>query len=465
MYNAIILSAGKGSRMKADQPKGSFRILYRPMVIYSIDALQKAGVEDINIVVGYKKEVIEEITQGFNCNYREQKELNGTAKAVETCKDLLENKEGTTIILPVDMPLVNERLIESIMEYHEKSDNDLTVLSTKIDNPFGYGRIIRSNVGTFECIKEELDCTPEEKFVNEINSGVYCVNTKLLFKALSKVKNNNKKGEYYLTDIVSIMKADGYKAGAYMYDRPEETLGVNDLNTLSYAESILRKKINSELMANGTYIINPDTVTIGPDVIVGRDVVIEPNTYIYGSSTIGDGSRIGPNSEVFNSKIENDCWIRHSIVFDSYIDSFSTVGPFAHIRMNSHIGPNNKVGNFVEVKNSVTGSDTKASHLGYIGDSDFGKNINFGCGCITCNYDGKNKWRTTVGDNVFIGSNSNLIAPIKVEDNAFIAAGSTLNKNVPEGAFAIARPFQVTKDNYAHRLREKAFEKSKKKKD
>lgn len=461
MKYAILLAAGKGTRMKTDLPKGAFPVNDRPMIIYSIEALQNSHFDKINVVVGHKKEILMDILTGFNCDFSEQTELNGTAKAVESSKGTLEGLEGNTLILPVDMPLVTSNLINELVNYHEENKNDLTVLSTKIDNPFSYGRIIRDENGDFLAIKEELDTTLDEKKINEINSGVYVVDNKLLFKALSKVNNNNNKQEYYLTDIVSILKGEGKKVQAYIYSNSIETTGVNDLYTKSIVEKEIRNRINKELMLNGVNIINPDTVTIGSDVIIGQNCTIEPNTHITGGTVIGSGSRIGPNTELINATIGENVWIRHSIVSDSSVGNNTTVGPFSHLRNKTHIGEKNRVGNFVEFKNTTTGFNTKASHLSYLGDSNVGSSVNFGCGCITVNYDGKNKWHTEIGDNVFVGSNSNLIAPIKIEKDSFIAAGSTINKNVPEGALAIAREYQVTKPDYAQILRKRAELKSK----
>ena len=456
MNNAIILSAGKGSRMKSELPKGAFRVLYRPMVVYSVVALREAGFDKINVVVGHKKEIIEDILQGFNCVFSEQKVLNGTAKAVESAKENLENEDGNTVILPVDMPLITKNLLQELSLFHEQSGNDLTVLSSIVDNPYSYGRIVRDKYGNFTAIKEELEASEEEKKIKEVNSGVYMVNNKLLFKALAKVKNDNKKGEYYLTDIVSILKKEKYKVGSFVYKEADEITGVNDLKTLAHAETILRRRINEDLMDQGIYIVNPDTVTIGPDVIIEHDVTILPNTYIYGLSKIGQGSLIGPNSELINAVIHKNASVAHSIVRDSEVMDNAIVGPFAHIRNHTVVGENSLVGNYVEVKNTVIDENTKAAHLAYIGDATIGKNVNFGCGCVTVNYDGKKKWKTKIGDDAFIGASSNLIAPIEIERGAIIAAGSTISKNVPEGAMAIARPTQLNKENYASLIKEKA---------
>lgn len=464
MNNAIILSAGKGTRMKSELPKGAFRVLYRPMVVYPVVALKEAGFDKINVVVGHKKEIIEDILQGFDCVFSVQEVLNGTAKAVESAKENLINEDGNTVILPVDMPLITKNLLLELVSYHEESGNDLTVLSSLVDNPFSYGRIVRDRYGNFTSIKEEIEASPEEKLIKEVNSGVYIVNNKLLFEALSKVKNDNKKGEYYLTDIVSILKASKHKVGAYRYMESSEITGVNDLKTLAYAESILRRRINEDLMDQGIYIINPETVTIGPDVIIEHDVTIEPNTYIYGISKIGQGSHIGPNSELNNAIIHKNVNVTHSIVRDSEVLDNAIVGPFAHIRNHTLVGESSLVGNYVEAKNTTIGKNTKAAHLAYMGDATIGNNVNFGCGCVTVNYDGKTKWKTTIGDDAFIGSSSNLIAPINIAQGAFIAAGSTISKNVPEGAMAIARPTQLNKENYAAVIKEKAETRSKNKK-
>ena len=455
MNNAIILSAGKGSRMKSELPKGAFKVLYRPMVVYSVVALKEAGFNKINVVVGHKKEVIEDILQGFDCVFSVQEVLNGTAKAVESAKDNLINEDGNTVILPVDMPLITKNLLQELSSYHEESGNDLTVLSSIVDNPFSYGRIVRDKFGNFIAIKEELEANEEEKKIKEVNSGVYMVNNKLLFKALAQVKNNNKKGEYYLTDIVSILKSLKYKVGSFIYKEADEITGVNDLKTLAHAETILRRRINEDLMDQGIYIVNPDTVTIGPDVIIEHDVTILPNTYIYGRSKIGQGSKIGPNSELINAEIHKNASVAHSIVRDSIVMDNAIVGPFAHIRNHTVVGVNGLVGNYVEVKNTIIGENTKAAHLAYIGDAEIGKDVNFGCGSITVNYDGTKKWKTTIGDNAFIGASSNLIAPLEIERGAMIAAGSTISKNVPEGAMAIARPTQQNTEDYATLIKQK----------
>lgn len=460
MRNAIVLSAGKGTRMHSELPKGAFIVIDKPMVAHAVDMLKKSSIDNIVVVVGHLKEVIYDLLKDEGVEFATQEIQNGTASAAMTAKELLEDKEGDTLIIPADMPLISSELVEELYKVHTERKNDLTVLSAFLDNPFAYGRIVRDKNGKFLKITEEVDANEEEKKIKEINSGLILCNNSLLFKELSKIKNNNKKGEYYLTDIVEIMIKDSYKVDAYPTKDSVDIIGVNDRYSLSVAEKTLSDRIKKNLMLNGTTIRFPETVMIGEDVAIGSDVTIEPNTIIYGFTKIGDNSVIGPNTEIDSSIIGSNTRVRMSLISNSSVGSNTTVGPFAHLRDGANVGDYNRVGNFVEFKNSNTGTNTKASHLAYIGDAEIGSNVNFGCGAITVNYDGKNKWKTVVKDNAFIGSNSNLIAPIEIEENAYIACGSTVNQNVPEGALVIARARQVTKEGYAEKIRKRALEKS-----
>lgn len=447
---AIVLAAGKGTRMKTELPKCAFPILKKPMINYIIENIEKSVVDEIICVVGYKKEIIKELLDG-NVKYANQDEQLGTGHAVLMTKELLENKEGSTIILLGDMPLIDYKLINKVISYHSDKKNDLTVVTTEFNNPKGYGRIIRNEYGNIDSIVEHKDCTKEQKRIKEINTGIYIVNNKLLFDAVDKIDVNKRKGEYYLTDIVGIMR-DDYKVDAFvLWDSPK-VMGVNDLFTISIAEKHLREYINKYHMLNGVSIINPETVTIGQGVEIGENVTINPNTFITGESVIEKDSVIGPNTEIHSSVIHKNVTVKHSIVYDSEVFENTTIGPFAHLRNKAIIGKNNRIGNFVEVKNSKTGNGTKAAHLAYIGDAITGQNVNFGCGSITVNYDGVDKHQTIIGDDVFIGCNTNLVAPLKVGNRVFIAAGSTVTKDIPEGAFAIARNKQINKADYAKHL-------------
>jgi len=445
---AIVLAAGKGTRMKTELPKCAYPLLKKPMIAYIVENLKNTGLlDELIVVVGHKKEIMIEILNS-TVSYAYQEEQLGTGHAVMMAKDLIKDIEGYTIILPGDMPLIDETVIKEAITAHIKSMNDLTLVSTIVDDPSGYGRIIRNGKNSLDSIIEENEATDEQKTLNEINTGIYIIRNDMLFGSLDKIGNENSKGEYYLTDIVKIMKSANAKIGTYILKNSYKAMGVNDLYALSIAEGKLRHDINKELMLKGVAMINPETITIGHNVVIEENVTIHPNTYITGNCIIRKGAQIGPNTEIHNSCIGEHVICKHSLVFNSTIEHDTTVGPFAHLRDGAHIGPKNRIGNFVEIKKSTTGENTKASHLAYIGDAQIGKDVNFGCGAITVNYDGTNKYKTIIGDNVFVGCNVNLIAPIEVSDDSFIAAGSTLNKNVPKGALAIARAYQVNKENY-----------------
>ena len=447
---AIILAAGKGTRMRTELPKCAYPILKKPMIEYILEEVEQSLIDETTLVVGHRKEVFYDML-GERVEYVTQEEQLGTGHAVKVAKKAMAKKSGQTIILLGDMPLVDHRVINKVINYHRDRKHDLTVLTTKFENPKGYGRIIRSESGVIEAIIEHNDCTKEQKQIKEINTGIYVVNNQLLFEAVDKIKVNERKGEYYLTDIVAIMK-DEYRVGTFELWDNERVRGINDLYSVSIAEKFLRDKINKSHMINGVSIINPETVTIGHDVTIEPGVTIYPNTYLTGGSVIKCGAKIGPNTEIHTSIVHENVKVKHSLVFDSEIHRDTTVGPFAHLRNHAVIGPNNRIGNFVEVKKSTTGADTKAAHLAYIGDSTTGKNVNFGCGSITVNYDGVRKHQTIIGDDVFIGCNTNLVAPVSIGDNVFIAAGSTVTRNVPKGAMAIARNRQINKEDYSKNL-------------
>lgn len=449
---AIILAAGKGTRMKTELPKCAYPLLKKPMIAYIVENIQHAHVTDeLIVVVGHKREVIQEIL-GDRVSYAIQDQQLGTGHAVKVCENLVLDLEGHTMILPGDMPLVDHMTIEQAFKEHFQNHFDLTVLTTKLEDPTGYGRILRQADGSLDSIIEHHEATKEQLLVNEVNTGVYVVQNRHLFEALREVKNDNSKHEYYLTDIIHIMKAKGLRVGTYLIRESYKTMGVNDLYTLSIAEAKLRGVINKQLMISGVAMINPDTITIGQNVVIEENVTIHPNTYITGNSIIKRGAQIGPNTEIHESIIGERVVCRHSLVFNSIVHEDTTIGPFAHLREGANIGAHNRIGNFVEVKKSTLGHNTKASHIAYIGDATIGDNVNFGCGAITVNYDGVNKYQTVIGNDVFIGCNANLIAPIVIGDNSFIAAGSTLNKNVPNDALAIARAYQVNKENYVRSM-------------
>ncbi len=448
--NALVLAAGKGTRMKTDLPKCAFPILKKPMIQYIVESIEKSVLDDAVVVVGHKKEIIQDILKD-RVQYAVQEEQLGTGHAALMAQDLLKGQDATTLILLGDMPLIDEQAIDEVIDAHEQGAYDLTVVTTTVDDPSGYGRIIRDDYGKIEAIVEEVNCTPVQREIKEINTGIYAVNNGLLFKAISQIKKDAKKAEYYLTDIVEILQKD-HHVGTHNISDTIKLMGVNDLVAISEAEKYLREQINRHHMLNGVSMINPETITIGHNVRIDGNVIINPNTTITGDSTIKAGAEIGPNTEIHNGKIDHNVRVRHSLIYDSTVQEASTIGPFAHLRNGTVIGAKNRIGNFVEVKKTTTGNETNAAHLAYLGDSEVGHNVNFGCGAITVNYDGKEKHKTKIGNHVFVGCNTNMVAPITIGDNVFIAAGSTVTEDVPEGSLAIARNRQINKADYASNL-------------
>jgi len=444
---ALILAAGKGTRMRTELPKCAFPILKKPMIEYIIENIEKSTIDETVVIVGHKKEVLEDLL-GDRVTYAYQAEQLGTGHAVLSAAPVLEDKEGITFILPGDMPLMEYPLMNKILRAHDEMGNDLTIVSMIMEYPKGYGRIVRDEYGEITGIVEENDCNDSQKLIQEVNSSVYIVNNKLLFEYVKKIKRNERKGEFYLTDIVALMHQE-QKVNTFIVRNPMITMGINDLYGISIAEKFLRDSINKGHMLAGVSIVNPETVTIGHNVIIEDGVWIYPNTTLMGHTIIKRGAMIGPNTEIVDSLIKEKAEIRHSIVLDSEVGENTTVGPFAHLRGHAVIGKNNRIGNFVEVKKSSTGDGTKAAHLIYLGDSTIGKNVNFGCGSVTVNYDGVKKHQTVIGDDVFVGCNVNLVAPINIGDRVFIAAGSTVTQDIPSGALAIARNRQINKEDYA----------------
>lgn len=449
MNNAIILAAGKGTRMKTELPKCAFPLLKKPMVTYIIEALESINIDQIICVVGHKKEVLQDILKD-RVKYAIQEEQLGTGHAVKCALDFIDDN-GYTIILPGDTPLIDKEILDQLIEVHKSNKNDFTIGTIVLDNPFGFGRIVRDSSNSVLRIVEEKDASEEERKIKEINTGLFLVDNFLLKKALLEIKNNNAKGEYYLTDIVEILSKEA-KIGTFTIKDTYKLNGINDLYTLSLVEKQFREAILKKHMLNGVNIVNPETVTIGNDVTIEAGTTIYQGSLILGKTSIGRNCVVGPNSEIFNSTLKDGSKLLHSVCYDSTLEENCSVGPFSHIRMNTVVGQDNRIGNFVEMKNSVIGPKTNVAHLTYVGDTDCGGGVNFGCGTVTVNYDGKNKYRTTIGDNVFIGCNSNLIAPVSIGSESFIAAGSTITDSIDENDFAIARAKQVTKKGYAKKF-------------
>lgn len=447
----IILAAGKGTRMKSKLYKVLHPVCGKPMVEHIINRVEETKPKEIITIVGHGAEMVKE-QLGDRSEYALQAEQLGTGHAVMQAAQFLEGKKGTTLVISGDTPLLTTATLNNLFEYHQGKNASATILTAQAPNPTGYGRIIRDHVGIVEKIVEQKDASPEEVRVKEINTGTYCFDNELLFDALSKLNTDNAQGEYYLTDIIEILKSEGKIVAAYQTEDFDESLGVNDRVALAEANRIMRNRINHQHMLNGVSFINPEATYIDAGVKIGAETVIEPGVYLKGQTVIGSECLITAGSEIVDSKIGDHVIVKSSCIEESIVHNHVDIGPFAHLRPKAEIKETAHIGNFVEVKNAKVGEGTKVGHLTYVGDATLGKEINVGCGVVFVNYDGKNKHHTNVGDNAFIGSASNLVAPITVGDGAFIAAGSTINQDVPKDAMGIARARQVNKENYAKKL-------------
>ncbi len=451
MKYAIIMAAGKGTRMNSNLPKVMHKICQTPMIENIIDNVKDAGAEKIVSVVGYGHEVIEEAMQG-KCEFALQEPQLGTAHAVMQAKQL-EGLDGKTIVVNGDCPCLKSDTLKQM--YDELDDCQMVVLSARLDNAGVYGRVVKDENGFLQKIVEFKDASEDEKKINEINTGIYGFDNKLLFEALKEVKNDNAQKEYYITDLVEILINKGYKVKSVIAKDNDEVAGVNDRVELEKANRYLRKEINEKHMRNGVTFIDASNTYISKNVVIGKDVIIYPNVYIEGNSVIKDNTVILPGTYIVNGKVGSNCVIDSSHIINSEIKDDCQIGPYAHFRMNSVVESKNRIGNFVEFKNTTFGYDSRCAHLTYLGDSVVGSKVNIGCGVVTVNYDGKHKFKTEIKDGAFIGSNVNLIAPVVVGENAVVAAGSTINKNVDDGDMAIARVRQEIKPGYGTKYKSK----------
>lgn len=447
MFTSVILAAGMGTRMKSDMPKVLHSVCGKPLCGWVIDASLRAGADGVVCVVGHKADMVKEKLAG-KAEFVLQAEQKGTGHAVMQAKNAIENTAGAVVVLNGDTPLITADMIKSAVCAHEKSGASATVITAELDDATGYGRIVRGTDGSVLKIVEQKDASEEERNIHEVNSGMYVFSSKDLLYALDKITPNNAQGEYYLTDTLEILRNAGKKVGAYVIDDADEIRGINDRVQLSEAQKLMQIRINEAHMRNGVTMLSPETTCIEDDVQIGGDTIIGANVIIGAGSKIGSNVSVGANSQIMNSVVHDGADILCSVMFDAEIGKDTHVGPFAYLRPNSVVGKNVKVGDFVEIKNSNIGDGTKISHLTYIGDSDVGENVNFGCGTVTVNYDGKSKYRTKIGNNAFIGCNTNLVAPVTVADGAYTAAGSTITDAVPEDSLAIARARQVNKTDW-----------------
>lgn len=450
---AVILAAGQGTRMKSKLYKVLHSVCGKPMVQHVVDQVSLLQMEQIVTIVGHGSEQVK-AQLGDKVSYANQAEQLGTAHAVIQAKEFLKDKKGITLVVCGDTPLITSETMEALVHHHEQIGAKATILTAIAKNPTGYGRVVRNHLGAVEKIVEQKDATEEEKAITEINTGTYCFDNALLFETLANVSNNNAQGEYYLPDVIEILKTQGEVVTAFQTEDFEETIGVNDRIALAEAEKIMKRRINESHMRNGVTIIDPINTYIESTVLIKEDTTIMPGTILSGSTTIDSDCVIGPNTEIKNCYVGKNTVIKQSVASDSKIGSEVHIGPFAHIRPDSSIGDDVKIGNFVEIKKADFGTGSKASHLSYIGDAKVGNDVNIGCGTITVNYDGKNKFLTTIQDGAFVGCNSNLIAPVTVGKGAYIAAGSTITEDVPSESLSIARARQVNKENYVSKLQQ-----------
>jgi bifunctional UDP-N-acetylglucosamine pyrophosphorylase / glucosamine-1-phosphate N-acetyltransferase len=463
--STIILAAGKGTRMKSDLVKVLHPLLGTPMLSYPLNlSLNGIKAEKTIVVVGYQADQIKEKFRDPRIQFALQAEQLGTGHAVLQAAPILEAFTGTVLILCGDVPLVREETLRAFVEGFQGKGSVLSVLTTVVENPSGYGRILRSPEGWLEKIVEEKDATEQERLIREINTGIYCVNTPFLIEGLKEIGQENAQREYYLTDLVQIARRRGLRCSAHWAADPVEVMGINTRVDLAMAHEVLRQEKVRSLMLSGVTIVDPETAYVDRTVEVGKDTVLHPNCTLQGMTTIGDRCIIEANTKISDTMIGNEVTIRsNSVITESRIDDGALIGPFAHLRPLTHVMTQAKIGNFVEVKKSVIGKGSKANHLTYIGDSLVGEEVNVGAGTITCNYDGYAKHQTIIEDRVFVGSNVELVAPVKVGKNASIGAGTTVTKDVPEGALAISRVKQKNIKGWGKKMRLRREEEKKEK--
>ena len=448
---AIILAAGKGTRMKSDLPKVLHKVAGISMLEHVFRSVNAINPEKTVTVVGHKAELVEQVLAGQTDFVRQTEQL-GTGHAVMMAEPVLENLTGQTLVIAGDTPLITGESLKNLIDFHINHKNVATILTAEADNPFGYGRIVRNQHDEVLKIVEQKDASDFEQQIKEINTGTYVFDNARLFEALKNINTNNAQGEYYITDVIGIFRENGEKVGAYTLKDFDESLGVNDRVALATAEGVMRRRINQQHMVNGVSFVNPHATYIDVDVEIAPEVQVEANVTLKGQTKIGAETILTNGTYIVDSVIGERTIITNSMIEESSVADGVTVGPYAHIRPGSSLAKDVHVGNFVEVKGSSIGENTKAGHLTYIGNSEVGANVNFGAGTITVNYDGQKKYKTIIGDNVFVGSNSTIIAPVELGDNSLVGAGSTITKDVPADAIALGRGRQINKEDYAKRL-------------
>lgn len=452
----LILAAGKGTRMKSDLPKCLHAVCGLPMVEHVGRALRSIGVQKPILVVGHRADLLRDTLGEDNYDYAYQYEQLGTAHAVIMAREALANHSGPVLVTLGDVPLISGSALESMVDHHVLANAKVTIATVELDDPTGYGRIVRDAKGKAKKVVEQRDATAAEQTIHEINTGTYVFDCETLMRILPMLDNQNSQGEYYLTDVIERIDQEGGVVETIQFVDSSMFQGVNDRWQLAHVAHDMRMRILRAHCENGVTVVDPNTTYIGADVVIGEDTVIHPMTTVEGKTVIGEDCHIGPSSVVVESEIGSGCVVLMSHVNRASMKDGSRCGPYAHLRPRACLGERVKIGNFVEIKNAMLGESVAVGHLAYIGDATVGAGTNIGAGTITCNYDGLAKHQTTIGNSVFIGSNSTLVAPVTVGNDAYVAAGSTITDNVTEGSLGIGRARQVEKTGWASRRKNRA---------
>lgn len=455
---SIILAAGEGTRMKSKKSKVLHTLLNKTMISYVLDASVEAGAVKNIIIAGKNRSFLEESIKEDNVSFKTQ-EIGegipyGTGYAVSLALDEVSD-DDTVLILTGDIPLITGKTLKSFVDYHKDYKSIATVLTATIDDPTGYGRVVKDEQGNMLKIVEHKDCSEEQLEIKEFNSGIMALQGKALKDSIARLDTDNEQGELYLTDIFEILRSDGGNISTFLIDDVEEVYGINSKLQLAEAEKIMKKRVNDQYMIDGVILEDPERIFIEPGVKIGQDTYIASGVRIFGKTTIGESCELYGDTFIKDSILDDEVVIKSSYIVQCEIGEGTDVGPFSHLRPKSKLGKNVHIGDFVEVKKSTVGDGTKAGHLAYLGDVDLGKNINISCGVIFANYDGKNKARTTVGNGSFIGSNANIVAPCVIEEEAYIAAGSTITETVGKGELAIERGTQANIPGWVEKRKKK----------
>jgi bifunctional UDP-N-acetylglucosamine pyrophosphorylase/glucosamine-1-phosphate N-acetyltransferase len=453
--SAVILAAGQGTRMKSTRPKVLHELAGAPMAYFPLQLARQLDCSPILMVVGHGGEAVQARFAGDGIDFVRQAEQLGTGHALRCCRDTLAPFSGTLLLLCGDVPLLCRETLERLLAYHEAESSGVTVLTAEVPDPYGYGRIVRDGEEVLRIV-EEKDATGKEKGLHEINTGIYAFAAPFVFQALEEVGCQNAQGEYYLTDVVAIARRQGQKIRALATANPAEAQGINDRAQLAAAGAVMRRRLNHALMQAGVTLVDPEATYIDPLVTIGPDTIIEPGAHLRGATAIGRDCRIEPGVIVRDCTVGDGVHLKAgSVLEESRIGPSCQIGPMAHLRQGTILAGNNKLGNFVETKKAVFGEKSQASHLTYIGDAEVGRNVNIGCGTITCNYDGVNKFKTIIEDDVFVGSDTQFVAPVRIGRGSLIAAGTTVTRDVPPDALALARTEQKNIEGWAARKRKK----------